>query len=472
MQPEVKLSKFMFHLKFSRKEDYVHEHELYEVMRSRNLYQYQFSVRSNFQKEMRNIEISEKAQRYGFENSRKLFVQRMRERREQTDKLREKYDNLMKKLRTNGDGKKLKRRYVPIPASTIVYEELPAIAPKVKSQTSSMTHRSEGEKSRDLSPVQAPPTPSAITATVISGHTNIEHNTRNETTSPSTNKHLAPQIQPAGIEDAGLVEPESRQNSSIIETHPGKTFHLDENGTATLKKEVEEDDLESSEDYERKQREFESKAIRGHGKQHTSTVQFSNDPPTDRPKSKAIPATFSDTMSKIEVWREKHALVSKTDFEKEAALGRLMIDRPSKWALSHLHDDAIQSTELGMRYQTLKMSLRKFDSSFKKKSQQLDDLSTKLLIKSKQKLSLPELDTTPKPMASLDPGGTTPDGRLILTKADYEDYLSDYRKARTVRLDRSKKKAKLLNKLVENFTLDPHHRLHDDTDLASGIHTI
>lgn len=155
MEQDQKFSRFMFHLKFSSTEDYVHEHELYELMRSRHLYQSQFGVRSNFKKIMRNIEISEKAQRYSFENSRKLFVQKMRERREQAAK----FKSFASSLEAQGEKKPMARRYIPLQESTTVYTtELPVLVPP---QTTKLEHVTETIIHTPSLPVQT--TPSMIT---------------------------------------------------------------------------------------------------------------------------------------------------------------------------------------------------------------------------------------------------------------------------------------------------------------------
>ncbi|KAK3090300.1 hypothetical protein FSP39_010748 [Pinctada imbricata] len=69
------MSKFMFHLRFSREEDYLHKHELYEMLRSRNLYQVQFDLKKKLQKRIRAIELTEKVHAATFQSKKSLFLQ-------------------------------------------------------------------------------------------------------------------------------------------------------------------------------------------------------------------------------------------------------------------------------------------------------------------------------------------------------------------------------------------------------------
>lgn len=447
----------MFHLKFSRKDDYVHEHELYEVMRSRNLYQTQFGLRSNFQKTMRNIAKDEKQRKYNFENTRKIFVQKMKVRREQVDKLRKRLSVSINSLSNIDDTPKPERRYLALPRSTIVYTDLldEITQPLVSDAANS-----------------AAPSPSMV-ATNYSGPIEaILHKTEFPSVSPN-NEQPRPKSLPAKYLVVGKGSPRTRTaktkcpKMSVPDDKSESSERIEQ--TADLVNELKALTFENKSNEEKNDDDFEKKAKLGQGKAQESTVYFPNEPNTKRKID--FKKQILESQSKAKEWAEKHGISkSKVIIQKEQDFQRLMIDRPSKWALDHVHPDHGDNTQSKIFDVRLQYNRRLFDESFKRKARKLDSLSEKL--KLKQRISLPELDTTPKPMVTLNPGGTTPDGRLILTKADYEEYLSNYRKARECRLEQSKKKNKYLDKRVENFSVDPQLCLRDETCLRTSLRTI
>lgn len=168
------------------------------------------------------------------------------------------------------------------------------------------------------------------------------------------------------------------------------------------------------------------------------------------------------SVSKVEEWTEKHCLIKTNPVhdQVEIDLRRMMIDRPSKWAMySAKNDEETVFAEFG---------------SFATKS--LDNVRKKMQRKEKKSrskvLTLPELDNTPKPMVTMDPGGTTPDGRLILTAADYKEYLGEFNKARVIRLTRTKKQQKSLQRMVDNFRVASPLRLTDESSMRSSAKTV
>ncbi|XP_045157150.2 uncharacterized protein LOC123523552 [Mercenaria mercenaria] len=467
MEQDTKFSRFMFHLKFSQTEDYLHEHELYEVMRSRNLYQTQFGVRSNFKKIMRNLSKDERQTRYGFENTRKLFVQKMKERREQIDKLRDSTSNKLNSLSTTQEKcKKIERQYVPLPQSTIVYTAFPPIESR-EPETIYVQPLSQENKDKPDDATLLPPAPSpSMVATVFTDDRNV----KKEKSLLTDDQRPREQFYTTNVLVAGKTGPQT-VTTKLVRSKKA-TSNEDSEPVAEM---IEHEDLKdhlkrlklegNGENEDKFNDDFEQKTKLGEGEAQVSTVYLINKIPkrfTLR-KSSMIP-----TESKVKFWAEKHGIIeSKANLRKEADFQRMLIDRPSKWTMNNCYDDMVQSKILDMR---LKYSRRMVTDSFRRKSRQLDHLSEKLMLK--QRISLPELNTAPRPMVSLDPGGTTPDGRLILTKADYEEYLSDYKKARNVRLERSKKRNRLLEKRIENFILEPKLCLRDDTSLRASMHTI
>lgn len=501
MQPDQKFSRFMFHLKFSKKDEYVHEHELYEVMKSRDLYQTQFGLRSNYQKAMRNIAKDEKQRRYNFENNRKIFVQKMKERREQVDKLRKRLSTSINSLsKTDPAPKKLERQFVPIPQSTVVFKELPAIA---DSRKETVPSQETPDTQEQVSLPPATPSPSMV-ATVWSHPVGMS--TANGPKDRSRVKAMSAKYLIVGKQSPrtrtaerhcsvgsarGEMRPEiaesldneiATQNEDLVNELSALNIEHDnnknaadekdsvlnnENGKTTkTPKRIDTSDVKGIHSNPDGTDEFETKTKQGEGGAQESTVLFSD----VLPKRHDFKNHDLASQSKTKAWAVKHGIrKSKVHIQKEQDFQRLLIDRPSKWALDHVHQDRdhVQSNILDVRLQD---SRRLLNGSFKKKAKQLDHLSEKLNLK--QRISLPELDTAPKPMVTLNPGGTTPDGRLILTKADYEDYLSNFRTARKCRLEWTKKKSKNLERQVANFSVDPQLCLRDETCLRASLRTI
>ena len=468
MQQDGKLSRFMFHLKFSSQEEYCHEHELYELTRSRSLFQTQFGVRSNYKKVLRNLQKDEKQRRYNFENSRKMFVQKMKKRRETNDKLRNTTSNKLKSLSVIEDKpKQPQRQYVPVPKSTTVYTDVSEAGMPLCADVHAPRAEDESSGENTGFPLTATSPSMATTAGVMNA---LE---KTNTLDTLINYHIPDQNErtlEAKVIIVGKHKPALLCTKTESKTFSKNKFETDQDTMSMLQKndELVKELHTLSLNFSRAEGKSKSTEKCGIEKQYgdehgqTSCVSFADGhlPPL-RPNN----ALTSE--SKAKVWAEKHGLqTSQISIQKDSDLQRLMIDRPSKWALN-LHGDAIHSKIIDFR---LHQSKRMFDHSFRRKSRQLDQLSEKLNLKSQ--LSLPEPNTTPKPMTTLDPGGTTPDGRLILTKQDFDDYLSNYRKARAMRLEMSKKRNQHLSKQISNYRLEPRLCLRDDTGLRTSLKTI
>ncbi|KAK3596755.1 hypothetical protein CHS0354_038754 [Potamilus streckersoni] len=105
-----------------------------------------------------------------------------------------------------------------------------------------------------------------------------------------------------------------------------------------------------------------------------------------------------------------------------------------------------------------------FETQFAKHIPRTDILDLKEKPKFMERLnSLPELSMSTKPMVSMEIGSVTPDGRLILTKEDYDEYLNRFRRARDARLHRARRKSETLEQLVASF-----HVQDDIPDNAFG----
>lgn len=74
------MSKFLFHIRVSDQGSAVNEHEMFEMMRSRNLYQIQFDLKRRLQKRIRSIELDQKVQASTFEMKKVFFLNKMQEK--------------------------------------------------------------------------------------------------------------------------------------------------------------------------------------------------------------------------------------------------------------------------------------------------------------------------------------------------------------------------------------------------------
>ena len=81
----------MFHIRFSCEEDYLHQHELYEMLRSRNLYQVQFDLKKRLEKRIRSIELAEKMHEATSQSKKTMFLHTVQERIKKRNRFGEKY---------------------------------------------------------------------------------------------------------------------------------------------------------------------------------------------------------------------------------------------------------------------------------------------------------------------------------------------------------------------------------------------
>ena len=540
------MSKFLFHLKFSQKENYVHEHELYEVMRSRNLYQVQFEVRSNFKKRMRNIQISQKAHVNGFQNSRNIFIQKMKERMEQADMLRTKTSMLAQKsfARIDANDNKKVRRYVTLPPTPTARPEFPNLVQKMATPVeqpvseispstimsgmrsrrgTGTTRRSSSMSTQSSSFLANAPSPS-MAATMYVDNTPMAR-LEKEREKNRNKAFLTSKVVVAGKRDTTthfIKKQESGGDNILQDGSSNSSPYTDDTGstrddnfndntkeprlelpiilesghepnelTETIKEhskfkgceELQEtDNITKYSDSLFKQSDIPIKKESVPTKQKPfSTLTNSHVEDADRndkhlnsfvhfPDNLATTENLdSDTASqKVVEWATAHKLLSKSvkEIEEEKTFRRLLIDRPSKWAFSHIHGNAMNdSGVLDLKFHAPHSQTFDIDRG---KSRPLDKLSERLNSKPKVTLSLPAIETVKrKPLVSMEPGGLTPDGRLILTQGDYEEYLSGYRRARNMRLNLTKKKNKTLSKMVDNFRISSKLQLKDDTGILA-----
>ncbi|XP_069127866.1 uncharacterized protein [Argopecten irradians] len=143
-----KMSKFLFHIQFSDQERFLHEHEVYEMMRSRSLYQVQFDLKHRLRKRIRSLEQAEKMQISSFQKQRNVFLTKMQEKVAQRNKMSDEKSPLLisgfkrqeQTIEGMDDPKTGADTHVPKPTksapSRIMSKELPRSRPVTKEQSS------------------------------------------------------------------------------------------------------------------------------------------------------------------------------------------------------------------------------------------------------------------------------------------------------------------------------------------------
>ncbi|KAL4231230.1 hypothetical protein ACF0H5_008812 [Mactra antiquata] len=434
MYQEAKFSRFMFHIRFSQPEDYLNEHELYEIMRSRDLYQSQFALRLNFKKIKRNIAKDEKQTRYGFENSRKLFVRKMQERLENADKLKNLISDKVQRFIPVEKGKETKRKQ-----NKFISQE--------KSGLLSLPYIKNNNKPISFAADQKQAMPSFGTTIKVP---HIRATSAMATVCTSDDGHKL------GLSSSKTIRPntESVINKSvfgernevqykrdnvpvvIFTTEYGQNKNVDYQPDGAIS-------IVAKSNYSPCQTKFNSKSMSNRKSHITFSPAVENIRGEDKAKE----------------WAVKHYMHSKGNDEiaVEQHLDRLLVDRPSKWGLNHCHAG-------GRIDKSNQNDIPNVASTYKH--------SKTRKVRGQSDFILPTIEIAPKPMVTLEPGGTTPDGRLVLTKADYEEYLSDYRNARIVRLDTSRKKDEVLGKKIDTFRIEPRLCLRDETSLETSLRSI
>ena len=488
------MSKFLFHVKFSDKDNYVHEHELYEVMRSRNLYQVQFEVRSTFKKRMRNIQISEKAHEMGFHNTRNIFIHKMKDRMEHAEKTRKITTRLAEKsfakLFPKGE-KKVIRRYAAdfpnlIEKLATPVERLPEITPTTLSSARKSrrgTATSRRTSSSFLS--NAPETPS-MAATLYVDNSTVGRFERTR----ESNRNKA--VMSSKVVVAGKVEPVTRYKDN---RHDEKDSFQENNsfkiGPKSHSSSFDKLSIKMADMNLAAMNEWRNRDKRKNSETLLPSLNFTSEK-TQKASSKRASMPFLDSLvnkdeatrnenhlesmgnfpdhltttenldsetasQKVVEWATAHNMLNKSEkeSEEEKTFRRLLIDRPSKWAYSHIHGPVMNDSSM--------FESQAFNPNPEHvKTKVVDFVPEK--VKPKSTISLPVIDSTRrKPLVCMEPGALTPDGRLILTQEDYDGYLSGYRRARNMRLNVSKKKFKALSKRVDKFHISPKQQLKDET---------
>lgn len=74
------MSRSLVHIRVSEKKNFLHEHEIFEMMKSRQLYQMQFDLKRKLEKRIRAIELAEKVHISTFQSKKTVFLNKMREK--------------------------------------------------------------------------------------------------------------------------------------------------------------------------------------------------------------------------------------------------------------------------------------------------------------------------------------------------------------------------------------------------------
>ncbi|KAK3596756.1 hypothetical protein CHS0354_038755 [Potamilus streckersoni] len=166
--------------------------------------------------------------------------------------------------------------------------------------------------------------------------------------------------------------------------------------------------------------------------------------------------------------------------EFDSALRSVEYHKAAKPMKQHVGVKTNKEGKMNERYGDAKeMSDYKFETQLSKHVPKIDrkglNEKTKCVKRSNSKktsISLPELSIFTKPMVSMEIGGVTPDGRLILTKKDYDEYLHRFHLARDARLDRVRRKSHTLEQLVARFRLAedvPENRFGTESTMSHSV---
>ncbi|XP_033736816.1 uncharacterized protein LOC117325027 [Pecten maximus] len=366
------MSKFMFHIQFSDQEGFLHEHEVYEMMRSRSLYQVQFDLKHRLHKRIRSLEQAEKMQISTFQKQRNVFLTKMQEKVAQRNKLAEEKSS---PLMISGFKRQVKtRERRDIPMMTDV--ESTNIAPK---QINSAPSR---KVSKD-SPQNKPVTKETSSSRLVSKETTL-----------------------TSVKEVSCESDDAKPTSAKIElSYKGRSLPGCKSG------------------YRR------------------SRTMFSDD------------VTYIDTSSFVS--KEQIGEISLND-EEDTSSNRLLSRESTKTIVPKM---TTKPRRVTLPHIPSEQTFRG-DSAFFEQDDNISEISDtafqRLAGKYNSSKSLTSLSiTVPTPdlksLSTYEMGMTTPDGQLILSKDEYEDYLDRFREVKSKRLKLIRTHSENLDRKVKRF---------------------
>lgn len=404
----------MFHIRFSNEGEFLHEHEIYEMMRSRNLYQLQFDLRRKLEKKIRTIKAAEKLHVATFQSRKALFLQKAQE-------------NI--KLRNNID--------VPVNGEKETGKYLPA----AKMDDTKIDKWIENNEKIIPEPVDENQQDQQNTdniENVSEAQSGETGDTRKESLTVTTakvelefkGKSLS------GRKSAGL----SRSRNCFSEPVPSCSTESNEN----------QQNSEVSDNTKSKSKKGKDRKLEGHNKikgeketkqeEHKNNINEEENVTKPRPLYLTSTSNLQRTMTDLTT---KSGILS-SDNEKicQGVLPKLECNKPKNMkgrsrSSKNTISGASNSVDKDLNMKTKEITFMLGDSDGSEKKPNLPPfLSDNLASKS---------------LSTFEMGAVTPDGRILLTKNDYDQFLSKYRNAQKQRLRRSRRRSENLDQRVRDY---------------------
>ncbi|OWF56346.1 uncharacterized protein LOC110448654 [Mizuhopecten yessoensis] len=363
------MSKFMFHIRFSDQGRFLHENEVYEMMRSRSLYQVQFDLKHKLRKRLRSLEQAEKMQVSSFQKQRNVFLTKMQEKVVQRNKLAEENST---QLMMSG----VKRHIQAKDKHVRMVTDENSVTPKHAKSAPSRILAKESPRNR-------PVTKEATSARLVSKETTLS--------SVKEVTHESDDIKPV--------------SAKVELSYRGRSLPGCKSG------------------YRR------------------SRTMFSDD------------VTYINTSSFVS--REQAEHTSLND-EGETSSKTLLSRQNTK---SQTPKSIRKSSRVGLP-NILPGPSSRGESTFFEQEDNISEISDTAFqrlagkynkAKSLTSLSMPVPTPDLKSVSSYEMGMTTPEGQLILSRDEYEDYLDRFREAKSKRLKLIRRQSENLDQKVKHF---------------------
>lgn len=450
------MSKFMFHIRFSNEGEFLHEHEIYEMMRSRNLYQLQFDLRRKLEKKIRTIRAAEKLHVATFQSRKALFLQKAQ------DKI---------KLRNNIDvpleGEKETEKYLPttrIPDDSKIDKWMENNENLIPEPVDENPDIKNTENVNEVQGVETDDTRrESLTVTTakvglefkgksLSGRKSAGLNrSRNCFSEPvpsrpvNSNENVQNTDVSDNVKSSVKKEKDGKQEVYNNQINRQKEQKQDEHRNSNIKssakkeKEAKHDghNNKTNGEKETKQKE-DTNNVNEEKKQHEQEESTTKPRPLYLTSTSNLQRTMTDLSSKCGIRSENgkisQGLLPKLDCCKPNIVkGR---SKSSKNILSRASDNV--DKDLNIKTKEITFMLDESDDSSEKKPNLPPFLSNSENLVSKS-------------LSRFEMGTVTPDGRILLTKDDYDQFLSKYRNAQKQRLRRSRRRSENLDQRVRDY---------------------
>lgn len=453
------MSKFMFHIRFSNEGEFLHEHEIYEMMRSRNLYQLQFDLRRKLEKKIRTIRAAEKLHVATFQSRKTLFLQKAQDK----IKLRNNID-----VPVDGERESETEKYLPttrIPDDSKIdkwMENNENLIPEPVDENPDIKNTENGNEVQSVETDDTRRESLTVTTAKVglefkgkslSGRKSAGLNrSRNCFSEPAPSR---PVNSNGNVQNTDVCD--NMKSSSKKEKEDGKQEGYnnqingekeqkqDEHRNSNIKSSPKKDKVLKNEGpYNKINGEKETKQKEDTNNDNEEKKQHEQEENTTKPRplyltsTSNLQRTMTDLTTKSGIRSENgkisQGLLPKLDCCKPNVVkGR---SKSSKNILSRASENG--NKDLNMKTKEITFMLDESDGSSEKKPNLPPFLSNSENLVSKS-------------LSRFEMGTVTPDGRILLTKDDYDQFLSKYRNAQKQRLRRSRRRSENLDQRVRDY---------------------